>query len=126
MARRAGIFVLLASVLAGTPAEAEWRNQGPVLTLVEENDLFVDTDRHYTQGFKLSFLQADDVVPDILMRLSSLIPRAGFGEGATKFGYQLGQSIFTPANLRASDLLKDDRPYAGWLYTGLILQRRGM
>ena len=30
-----------------------------------------------------------------------------------------GQSIFTPQNHRVSDPSLNDRPYAGWLYTGL-------
>jgi len=31
----------------------------------------------------------------------------------------LGQSIFTPENHGLSDPSLNDRPYAGWLYTGL-------
>jgi hypothetical protein len=34
--------------------------------------------------------------------------------------------MFTPANTHAEQYIPDDRPYAGWLYTGLILQRRGL
>jgi lipid A 3-O-deacylase len=33
----------------------------------------------------------------------------------------LGQSIFTPQNHLVSDPSLNDRPYAGWLYTGLNL-----
>jgi len=117
---------LALSMLWVSPGSAEWKDQGPVFVIVEENDLFVNTDRHYTQGFRNSFLQADDDVPGWALWLSRSIPRAGFGDGPNKFGYQIGQSIFTPANLFATGLLTHDRPYAGWLYTGLILQRRGM
>jgi len=119
------VAVLVAALTAAAPACADWANQGAVLTIIEENDLFLNTDRHYTQGFKQSFLHADDFMPDVLLDLSKAIPRIGFSDGPNKFGYQLGQSIFTPANLSSTDLLKHDRPYAGWLYTGVILQRRG-
>lgn len=36
-------------------------------------------------------------------------------------GVALGQSIFTPDDIAASELITDDRPYAGWLYAGLSL-----
>jgi lipid A 3-O-deacylase len=101
-------------------------NQGPVFTLIEENDLVVDTDRHYTQGIKLAFLHADNDSPRWMKRLFSLVPHLGYDEQATKFGYEIGQSIFTPANIKATDVQSNDRPYAGWLYTGLIFQRRGL
>jgi lipid A 3-O-deacylase len=108
-----------------SPGSAQWTDQGPVLTIIEENDLAVDTDRHYTQGFKISYLQADGDVPRWARRLAESLPALGASWPVTKFGYHLGQSIFTPAELNATQPLKHDRPYAGWLYAGLILQRRG-
>lgn len=121
---------MLALVAGHTPgASAQWLDpQGPVRTVVEENDLLVKTDRHYTQGTKVSSLYADDTLPGWLASLSKTIPRIGMGNGnaPNKYGYELGQSIFTPADLKTTRVLKHDRPYAGWLYTGLILQRRGM
>jgi len=101
-------------------------DQGPVFSFIEENDLAVDTDRHYTQGIKLAYLEADGDLPRWASELSSKIPALGFTPRAEKFGYELGQSIYTPANISATQLLPKDRPYAGWLYTGLILQRRGL
>jgi hypothetical protein len=53
-------------------------------------------------------------------------PSLGFSTGAERIGYEVGQSIYTPADTHATDYLPNDRPYAGWLYTGLILQRRGV
>ena len=35
--------------------------------------------------------------------------------------YSLGQDIFTPEDIGERDLIKDDRPYAGWLYGGIGL-----
>jgi lipid A 3-O-deacylase len=125
--RSAGRICLTALLtgLAASPAPAAEFDQGPVLTLTEENDFVHGTDRWYTQGAKIAYLQADNHIPRWTERLLESIPVLGFTTGAERIGYELGQSMFTPADTHASELLVDDRPYAGWLYTGLILQRRG-
>src|SRR5581483_9078829 len=101
-------------------------NQTGVFTMIEENDLVFDTDRHYTQGIKLSYLFRDNEVPQLVSRMMSLVPKFGFEPRAEKFGIEIGQSIFTPANISTTNINVADRPYAGWLYTGLIYQRRGL
>lgn len=67
--------------------------------LHEENDYFnwpdKNSDNQYTQGLKLSYGKEDK---DELRT------------------YSLGQQFYTPTNKRASDLQKDDRPYAGYLF----------
>jgi hypothetical protein len=100
--------------------------QGAVFSLTEENDFFNSTDRWYTQGAKLAFLQADNDVPKWTRCLFDHVTELGFSTGAERIGYQFGQSIFTPADTHSSEQLLDDRPYAGWLYTGFIVQRRGL
>lgn len=119
----------LAWFLVGAPAPASAQllatNQGRVFSVLEENDLIVRTDRHYTQGIKLSFLQSDGVAPGGVARIAARMPTLGYTPNALKFGYQIGQSMYTPSNIRASQPIPNDRPYGGWLYTGFILQRRG-
>lgn len=100
-------------------------NQGPVFAIIEENDLLVKTDRHYTQGIKLSYLGADNHLPLCISNLSQWLPQFGFTNRALKFGIEIGQSIYTPRDVANTRYLPEDRPYAGWLYTGFILQRRG-
>lgn len=107
-------------------ALAQQARQGAVLTVIEENDLVVNTDRHYTQGIKISYLHGDDYFPYGSERLYGFLPKLGFTPEVGKFGYSVGQSIYTPADLKTSTLLPYDRPYAGWLYGAAILQRRGM
>ena len=116
--------LLLPALLA--TASAQTYDQGPVFSLLEENDLLVKTDRHYTQGTKLSYLQADGHVPRCVSNLFQHVPAILFTEKRSKFGYEIGQSIYTPADLSKTALIPNDRPYAGWLYTGLILHRRGV
>jgi hypothetical protein len=122
---RIALAVAAALLFAAAPASATWYEQGTVLTTVEENDLFVNTDRHYTQGFRQSLLLADGVMPDFVKQLADAIPKLGVSQHiANKLGFEIGQSIFTPANVSATQRLTRERPYAGWLYTGAILQRR--
>ena len=123
------LFFCVATISSGVAAEVQekriFTNQSGVFTIIEENDLIVRTDRHYTQGIKLSYLQADGVVPRVAERMAEMVPSVAYKPDALKFGFQIGQSMFTPANIRTTALIPNDRPYAGWLYTGLILQRRG-
>ena len=107
-------------------AQAQQTNQGPVFTVLEENDLVVRTDRHYTQGIKLAYFHSDNFLPRGAGWLYTNLPTWSFESQVGKFGYQIGQSMYTPANITSPAYMPDDRPYAGWLYTGFILHRRGV
>ncbi len=65
-----------------------------------------------TQGARLSFLQGDNELPGWLKTGLDNVPALGFAPEADRVGYELGQSIFTPANTHTSNFLPDDRPYA--------------
>lgn len=107
-------------------AAAQEFDQGPVFSIIEENDLIVQTDRHYTQGIRFSYLLADNSLPGWLADFSAWLPDPGYDRRADKLGFTIGQNIYTPADWKARELLVNDRPYAGWLYGGVILQRRGL
>lgn len=98
--------------------------QGAVFGFLEENDLVVDTDRHYTQGIKFYYLNAEWNTPQWAQKLADDLP-SGFTQEHTRFGYEVGQNIYTPANVSTTAYQPFDRPYGGWLYVGMILQRRG-
>jgi hypothetical protein len=100
-------------------------DHGPVFTFIEENDLVVKTDRHYTQGIKLSYFHGDDFLPLCTRSLYEALPRLGLEPEVGRLGYSIGQNIYTPADITNRMLLREDRPYAGWLYLGGVLQRRG-
>ena len=103
-----------------------------------ENDLFGNgADRHYTHGMRLSVAVPApaklDTKPDTCLIFDDQA-RAGGDILQMLFGKLfllpdrkrhveaiLGQSIFTPEDIRRTDLISDDRPYAGWLYAGLAL-----
>jgi lipid A 3-O-deacylase len=97
---------------------------GYLISIQFENDFFGGgTDRHFTHGTRIECLTR---------------PLKWIAEGADKLPWfssekalndsdealkarasiSIGQSIFTPEDTTAKDLIPDDRPYAGWLYVG--------
>jgi hypothetical protein len=125
--RRAVILgaLLMAAV---TPARADNTNrQDFVFTANEENDFFSlpETDKHYTQGIHFSLLWPDNEVPWPARPLA-WTPPLGLQEPIQKFGFELGQDLYTPINLTTSALVTNDRPYAGWLYIGGLREDRGV
>lgn len=120
-----GCGVAVLGILAGFPAGIRAESQGPVITITEENDLFLNTDRHYTQGLKFTYMFGDDQTPAFAMRWATNLPAFGYEVKNADVGFTIGQSIFTPSDTDTTALIPSDRPYAGWLYLGLILQRHG-
>ena len=99
--------------------------------MTEEDDSFANPfgphqDRHYTQGLKVSLFSGDDFMTNAAGWLNGYLPEWEITPSAEDFGWViLGQNIYTPQNLLASAPIPSDRPYAGWLYTGPVFQRRG-
>lgn len=116
-------FFLPGSALAEN--DLATRDDSGILSLQVENDLWgKGTDRHYTHGTRISYLSSEDV-PEWLEQGAALVPIFS-RHGHLRTSYSVGQSIFTPENISTKSLLKDDRPYAGWLYgaVGLISDHR--
>lgn len=104
----AAALLTSAAVLADAPP-------GGTISLVVENDLFADEDKHYTNGVRLSWLPDAARTPQWAERVARLVP--WFPDtGAVLSGYAIGQNIYTPRDIRRREPLPDDRPYAGWLY----------
>lgn len=108
-------------------------------TLRLENDLFAGTDRNYTNGVAIAMVSHDiegELRSDCLARPLDLYTRflgwvdSGFWRdaGADLASQNLvargGQAMYTPANETRTDLIRDDRPYAGLLYLGVAWNRR--
>ncbi len=119
-ARRGAAALLLSAslfsvLLAGTsPAWADEDEQG-VFNLVIENDLFLGSDRHYTNGFQASWTSGPNRVPVWMLEAARLLPLFPPG-GTVRANYAFGQSMYTPADISLRDPPLTDRPYAGWLY----------
>jgi hypothetical protein len=101
-------------------AVAQTSTDDGILTLQFENDLFGNTDQHFTHGTRLAWMSPEDNVPVWVKDAAAFVPM--FDPNASKrIVYSLGQSIFTPDDISQSVLLPEDRPYAGWLYAGIGL-----
>jgi hypothetical protein len=113
----------LAAGLGTGQADQGW--EGHILNLTWENDATAGSDRHYTQGAKISYLSSDTTAPGWLDAMSERIPSLGFRADGLKLGVEIGQEMYTPENLEATQPIRNDRPYAGWLYASVLGQRRG-
>lgn len=94
-------------------------------TFYDENDVFAGTDQHYTQGFKFTMLREQKGSPKWIEKLAPILWSA-FGNEKLPFsfngGWSVGQNIYTPEDIEQSEPQPDDRPWAGWLYVGRMLQ----
>jgi hypothetical protein len=101
--------------------------------LCVENDFFFGhTDRYYTNGVRLRWTS-----PDISefrteswlgRRGNTLIDRLAFmndPERRRSVSVSVGQNMYTPEDIHRTDLIRDDRPYAGVIYAGTGLHTRG-
>jgi hypothetical protein len=123
MACLLGLAAVTAALAAPRPAMA----QDGRFSVLEENDsIFFNSDRYYTQGLQLNYLG-----PTVAPTSGANAPFDFLGNNLGVFSsdakasrhYEVlfGQQIYTPANIHTSHPNPDDRPYAGWLYGGLGL-----
>lgn len=100
-------------------------------SLYIENDTFAGDDDQYTNGLKLTWSQyglAD--FPNDAWLHRWLYPVAGWlgfqnpPEAEKALTFSIGQNIFTPKDIEATELIKDDRPYAGITYAELSFHKK--
>jgi hypothetical protein len=72
----------------------EWKLDSVNFTF--EDDLFYTTDEEYSYGSRLLFLYEKDTDSYI--------------------SFSIAQQMYTPENLTATELITDERPYAGYIY----------
>jgi hypothetical protein len=84
-------------------------------------------DRHYTQGLHIRVGYVEGKLPRLLTAAVAVLPariRRLCGSGECNGGFEFGQSIYTPQNIRRPLFPPYDRPYGAWLYGGALLQAR--
>ena len=118
------VFALTASLQAAPDAEipTELAREAGVFTIYFENDYFGGSDRHYTNGAKLSWLSADlsDWGQEGWRKgFIDFLPFVNRPEGQKNFGLAVGQNIYTPQDTELAIPDPADRPYAGWSYVEL-------
>lgn len=111
------LVLALAAPLAGAQEELP----AGTFSFVLENDLFYDVDRHYTNGVRLAWVPDQRrPVPEWARQVAGLMPWYPAGK-TIRYGYALGQSMFTPSDIEVADPPRGERPYAGWLYAAIGL-----
>lgn len=118
------LAALAAPAAAAPPPHESW-----TFTARFENDLFASTDRFYTNGIKLSWvspdlswfqeldwLRRDAGLSRAVNGLLELLPYSDDAGRQRNLALSAGQMMYTPSDIRQSDLIAEDRPYAGWLY----------
>lgn len=127
---RVCLAILLLAACRGACAAEEplpW-----TFNLYFENDLFGESDEQYTNGVRASWISPDlekgffddDRLPDWVKSYSDqlrffhdLNPRKDERENLQKnVVLSLGQLMYTPEDIDATEVVPDDRPYAGYLY----------
>jgi len=92
-----------------------------VFSLSIENDFFGGgTDKYYTSGVRLSWLNMDIETPQILKSVNDRTPLFKHNDTSVAV-YSIGHNIYTPADITIEANQDDDRPWAAWLYTSASL-----
>lgn len=112
------IILVLASFLSLTESFAAQEQRAEddkgIFNIVIENDIFAGSDSDYTNGIRFAWLSSEENMPLLARRIAGILPLAG--EGNKRISIAAGQSMFAPEDLSRRDLVKNDQPYAGWLY----------
>ena len=120
-------FLIILIVILCTPwyacAEDNTPRRTSTMTLYLENDTFFDTDEQYTHGIKLSWVSSDlsdyrnnPLIPAWSYPLIERLPFVNEPGYQRCVSFSLGQNIYTPEDKERSDLITNDRPYAGITY----------
>ena len=113
-----------AVVVSSFPAWGqEIAGDGPgYASLVWENDVFGmgNTDGHYTNGLRLSYLTGEDRIWNWLARTAKSSPFYP-SDAKLRASFSIGHNMYTPEDISNPDPILDDRPYAAWLYGALGL-----
>lgn len=109
------VFILLGLLpILSLAQPKETKNFGS-FSLYFENDIFAGTDRCFTGGFKLGWMSKNlkNYRENPRLKWLPFINRPGYKHSIS---ISLAQSIYTPDDIERSDLIREDRPYAGILY----------
>ncbi len=86
-----------------------------IFTFIFENDVFTGTDLGYSNGFRISYLSSEEEAKKLLKNHSTYLPLLN-KDGKKRISFALGQTIYTPGDIKKSEFIKNDFFYAGWLY----------
>lgn len=117
-------FLSLVALPSLLSAQGIDENNYGTLTTYFENDLFGGTDQNYTNGARVSWTSpnlkrfGDDDTIGGLVSLFDDVSWTGDTTYERNVAISIGQSMYTPVDVRSTTLVANERPYAGWLYVG--------
>ncbi|MBN2124629.1 MAG: lipid A deacylase LpxR family protein [Deltaproteobacteria bacterium] len=124
---------LLACLACLMPVQVLALDRPWTFSLYFENDIFNDTDQNYTNGVRLTWISPDlsayrdsDKLPGWSLPLIRRLPFINEPGLQRNIALSLGQSMYTPQDLSRTDLIRDDRPYAGWLYAAVAFHSKSL
>jgi len=79
-----------------------------------ENDIFVDEDRYYTNGIRLSRVGQVRQPPSWLASVAQRFPGIDDAD-ALPYRLSISHNLYTPRDIENPQFPPDDRPYAAWL-----------
>lgn len=115
------LFILIFIPLTAS-ANTEQAEPFDTFTIYLENDYFAGTDQGYTGGLKMTWStpfksnRTDYHLPEWTYSMISRFPFLMDPDKESAVSFSIGQIIYTPEDTEASELIKDDRPYAGINY----------
>lgn len=121
---RVSFLIVFVLVVGLAPAKSSTKMPIEILgQLVVENDTYgyAHTDKYYTSGVKANgfFLLQPETS---LYQLSNYVPFLQ-DDGYRYLGFEVSQLMFTPEDHIQSNLIKNDRPYAGWLTSAIFIDQ---
>jgi hypothetical protein len=106
-----------------TIALSDYPDYFDTFTVYWENDVFANTDRNYTNGFKFTWStpyllpdRSETRLPHWSYPIINSLPFVNDPADQRAVSISLGQNIYTPVDTQERDLIEDDRPYAGYSY----------
>ncbi len=109
------IFLLLTSLINADEELFELES----FNFSMENDRFAYTDFGYSHGARTSLLFFRGDTTDSLLN----IPFTSSQNSNNFISFSYAQQMFTPYDLNGSEIIKDDRPYAGYSYIEIALHQ---
>ena len=124
------VFLFVPTAYSNEPSTDGCKNNNSYYTFIWENDSFASGgDRHYTNGMKLSWLnypceseQSGLIKPTYASLVKSFTDPFTDKEWKVDLGGVFGINMYTPNNIRTSVRQRNDRPFVGWLYGGVLMQ----
>ena len=115
--RRKIVLLLLMMILLTcvSYSQTQEKDRSGTFSLYFENDTVAGTDRCFTGGAKLGWMSKDlkNYKEKKIWRWLPFVDKPGFQH---TFAFSLGMNIYTPDDISRTDIIEDDRPYAGFLY----------